>query len=80
MAILTKTCHYLLRIAKALDRLVNALIGGNDRETLSSVAYRKWRDKEPFGFTMAIINELFFFQPSHCELAYVSDRKTTLPE
>lgn len=79
MAILTKTGNYLLRVLKGLDRLGNALIGGNDRETLSSVAYRKWRDKEPFGFMMSLINTLFFFQPLHCAQAYFSDRNATLP-
>lgn len=79
MAYLTKTGNYLLRVAKALDRLLNAFIGGNDRETLSSVAYRKWRDAEPFGFMMLFINDLFFFQPHHCEVAYSNDRLVTLP-
>jgi len=77
--VLIKLGHYLLRVLKALDRLGNALIGGNDKETLSSVAYRKYRDNKPYGFTMGIINELFFFQPNHCEISYSHDRLADLP-
>lgn len=79
MAILSKAGNYLLRVLKAFDRLLNALIGGNDRETLSSVAYRKHRDKGRFGFMKAVIDELFSFQPNHCEVAYINDRQVTLP-
>jgi hypothetical protein len=69
---------YLLRILVAFDRLVNALIGGDPVETLSSVAYRKHRDGGRFGFMMWVVNCLFL-NMKHCEQAYTADRSRILP-
>lgn len=68
---------YLVRVLVALDRLVNALIGGDPVETLSSVAYRKHRDGKRFGFLMYVINGLFFSR-THCQDAYTADRNRKL--
>lgn len=69
---------YVLNILIAFDRMVNAAITGDPDETLSSVAFRKNRDKEPFGFMMNVINTLFWFQPHHCAQAYSDDRNRVL--
>lgn len=69
---------YLLNVAVAFDRMMNAAQRGDPNETLSSVAYRKNRDGEPFGFMMHVINALFWFQPDHCHKAYLADRARVL--
>jgi len=69
---------WLVRILVGLDRMVNAIIGGNPAETLSSVAYRKHRDGGRFGFMMHVVNTLFMSK-THCEDAYKSDRSQILP-
>lgn len=71
---------YIKSILVAGDKLLNAFLRGNPNETLSSVAFRKWRDKEPYGFMMAIINRIFWFQPGHCEISYINDRAVVLPK
>jgi hypothetical protein len=68
---------YILNVLIGFDRFVNALIRGNPSETLSSVAFRKHRDKERFGFMFYVINTLFG-NPHHCEAAYTSDRNQKL--
>lgn len=70
---------WLVRILVALDRLVNAIIGGDPVETLSSVAYRKHRDGRRFGFLMYVINGLFFNR-NHCQDAFMADRNRVLPK
>lgn len=71
---------YCLNILVALDRAVNAAQRGDPNETLSSVAYRKCRDGERFGFMRAVIDKLFWFDPEHCWNAYLNDRKRVLPK
>lgn len=73
-----KLTKYIINVLVALDRVVNSAIGGNPAETLSSVAYRKWRDREPWGFMMHVVNGLFWFTPEHCRLAYLHDRERKL--
>lgn len=69
---------WLVRILVGLDRMVNAILGGNPAETLSSVAFRKHRDNGKWGPLMWLINGLFFSR-THCEDAYKSDRSQILP-
>lgn len=70
--------HYVVQVAIAFDRLVNAVIRGEAGETLSSVAYRKERDKKPFGVMRPIIDRIFY--DGHCYVAYLNDRQPKLPE
>lgn len=71
---------YVLNVAVAFDRMVNAAQTGDPNETLSSVAYRKHRDGERFGFMMHVIDAIFWFQPDHCRRAYFADRARILPK
>jgi hypothetical protein len=66
----------ILNFLIAFDRGVNALIGGDDRETLSSVAYRINRDSGNFKWTKKFIETLFFWEPDHCKNAYHYDRRS----
>ena len=71
--------HYLFGVFICLDYLANALfLRSNPWETMSSVAFRKHRDKKKFGFMMYIINGLAFSR-THCADAYKADRDRQLP-
>lgn len=51
-----------------LDRVVNVILGGNSRETLSSRAHRMDVKNHPYwGWTAGAINKLFFWQTDHCK-------------
>ena len=61
---------YLLRVALAIDQLLNVLIGNGDpRETMSSVAWRMEQEGRFWGFMRPVIDTLFFFQDNHCQRA-----------
>lgn len=64
----------VLNFLICFDRGVNALLGGDPRETLSSVAYRINRDKGTYKWTKGFIETLFFWEPNHCYGAYLFDR------
>ena len=70
--------HYVFQGLIAFDRFVNAFIGGEASETLSSVAYRKERDKARFWFMRPLIDRLFY--EGHCYQAYLNDRQPKLKE
>lgn len=59
----------LKQIAIAIDQLLNALLGGMADETLSARAHRTGSAWEPF------IDALFFWQPDHCQDAYLSEKE-----
>ena len=70
-----------VQIFLALDQLANVLpppidgtVGYAD-ETLSSHAYRMWRDEKPWGILCHVIDMLFFWQSQHCFDSYVSETK-----
>jgi hypothetical protein len=68
--------RYLLQIAVAVDRVINAALGGSAEETLSSRAYRAHRDGQwPGIWMMPIIDFIFFWQDRHCENAYRYERE-----
>jgi hypothetical protein len=83
--------HWFIQLFLALDQLANVLAtpfasSAWADETLSSRSYRAWRDKKFFGFTMQIIDKLFFWQAirpdaiGHCHQAYLSEiEKRNLP-
>lgn len=52
---------YLFNIVIAIDQLINAMLGGDPDETLSSRA-AKWHPA-----AAKAINALFFWQPNHCQ-------------
>lgn len=80
MAYLKSVGDYLFNVIIVIDLLANALIRGCPYETLSSVAYRKHRDKTAFKWTMGFVDKLFFWQDKHCETAYINDRQRVLPK
>jgi hypothetical protein len=76
--------QWLEQLFLAVDQLANVLVtpfSGSAwaDETLSSRAYRAYRDGKFFGFTMKPIDLLFFWQPirpgllGHCHQAYVKE-------
>ena len=67
--------NYILRVLIAFDQLVNALIGGNPDETLSSAAYRAEKAGGLWGFWRPVID--FIFQPlqsNDCFNAYLAEK------
>jgi hypothetical protein len=72
---------YMLQILVAVDQLGNAMLGGWADETLSSRAYRQ-RHKTRWTIAMNVIDTIFFWQDSHCYLAYLAEveRRQTFPE
>ena len=65
---------YLLRVALAIDQLLNVLLcNGEPDETMSSAVYRMERDGRFWGFMRPVIDRLFWFQPNHCKKAYESE-------
>lgn len=73
-----KAVGYAFSLLIAVDQLVNAVLGGEPDETLSSLAYRLNRDRGQehwrFALPQKIINRVFWFQPQHCQQAYESER------
>lgn len=66
--------NYFLRLALAIDQLLNVLIcNGEPDETMSSAAYRMERDGRFWGFMRPVIDVLFWFQKDHCRKAYESE-------
>ena len=74
---------WLLQCAIAVDQFFNALLcGGYADETMSANAYRMEQKGRPAGFLRKVIDTLFFWQPNHCEEAYLSEkfRRQSPPE
>ena len=80
--------HWLVQLFIAVDQLLNVLctpLHGSAwaDETLSSRAYRAHRDGKFFGFTLCLIDALFFWQTirpeaiGHCHQAYLRERERT---
>jgi hypothetical protein len=72
--------QYLINFLISLDQVINSLLGGSPKETLSSVAYRKDRDGEFWGFLRPFIDFIFMGVPTHCQHAYGYDRSVNLPK
>lgn len=72
---------YLINLFCAIDQLINALFGGWCDETMSSHAYRLWRDRKPFGWLMRVYDLLFVWQTrepgaiGHCHGAYLKEQR-----
>lgn len=63
----------MLNVAKAADELLNAILGGDHRETLSARSYRlgTLRGVHGWRIAQALIDALFFFQPDHCHRSFL---------
>jgi hypothetical protein len=67
--------RYILLFLVALDVLVNVILGGSYRETLSSRAWRMDAEGKPWGkFWRPVIDALFFWQPQHCFVQFSRER------
>jgi len=65
--------QWLKQVAVAGDQLLNALIpGGWADETLSSRCWRQ-RHQRGWGIARRVVDGLFFWQPHHCQGAYISE-------
>jgi hypothetical protein len=60
----------------AFDQLVNTILFGYADETLSARAWRTEQDNKFFGkFFRPLIDTVFFFDPNHCYMSYLSEIK-----
>ena len=65
-----------MRIAIGLDQMLNALLGGDIDETLSSRTYRRARSGSIGWMRLeSVINYLFFWQVQHCQASYLDERQ-----
>ena len=58
----------------AFDQLVNTVAGGWADETLSARAWRRGLTHPGWDAARMVIDLLFFWQPDHCQAAYLSER------
>ncbi|MBU3825196.1 MAG: hypothetical protein H9917_10295 [Candidatus Oceanisphaera merdipullorum] len=66
----------LLRLAIGFDQLLNALLGGDIDETLSSRSYRRARDGSlKWQRVESAVNAAFFWQKEHCRASYLNERQ-----
>ena len=63
------------QIPRALDQLVNTIVGGWADETISSVAWRKRNDNSSWALLRKVIDAIFFWQTDHCESSYESEKE-----
>lgn len=69
---------WALNVAIAADQLVNAVCAGAPDETISSRAHRmRVKGHRWWGWTAAAIDRLFFWQPGHCEAAFIAEQQRT---
>ena len=64
----------LHQVLVALDQLANTLLGGWADETLSARAYRMHDKSRSWKRAMKLIDALFFWDPGHCQWAWMSER------
>ena len=65
-----------MRLAIGFDQLLNALLGGDIDETLSSRTYRMARTgSEKWQRIERAINWLFFWQDEHCRASFLNERR-----
>jgi hypothetical protein len=69
----------VFEVLVAVDQLANAVLGGWADETMSARCWRL-RAQMPYSWLRAAIDRLFFWQSSHCQSAYESERlRSQLP-
>lgn len=80
---------YFYHVLIAIDQLLNALLGGNADETLSSRTYRRgranlrqWQEDLPFKWrwlvawlVIDVLFIVFFWQTRHCEKSFDAELK-----
>ncbi len=67
---------YLILLPLALDCLLNMLLGGSIRETLSSRAHRMRVKPQPYWWWLAgVIDGILFFDPDHCAQQFIRERR-----
>jgi hypothetical protein len=65
----------LLKALVWADRVINVLLGGNSRETLSARAHRSDAKDHPYwGWTASFIDTLFFWDDNHCREQWVHEQ------
>lgn len=64
---------YAKKIFIAVDQLINAVFNGYPDETISSRAWRWYRDDVMY-FPKFFIDAIFFWQEEHCKSSYESER------
>ena len=65
-----------MRLAIGFDQLLNALLGGDIDETLSSHSYRRARDGSIKWLRIEqAINVVFFWQHEHCRESFRNERQ-----
>lgn len=67
---------HIKQLLIAIDQLLNVLFGGWADETLSSRAWRWYRD-DIRTYPKVIIDALFFLEENHCQESYFSELKRT---
>ncbi len=68
-----RVCKYIWNILIALDQLLNALLGGDPDETISSRIGKALREGRAGWFVRAIAWTLDKIDPHHCEDAIEED-------
>ena len=63
---------YFRRLFVAVDQLINAILGGNEDETISSRVGKDARRGKPFACVLC--RALHWIDPFHCEKAIERDR------
>lgn len=67
-----KILKYIKNILVSIDQLVNAILGGDPDETISS-RLGKYRHKKYVYYIYKLVNFLFFWDNKHCESAIEAD-------
>lgn len=60
--------RYLWNILQALDRLVNTVLGGTDKEYMSSRVFRYKDESKIAKIVYSLLNKI---EKDHCEKAYI---------
>ena len=66
--------HWFHQVILGVDQLLNAIIGGWADETISSRAWRLHQTRPRWAVARYLIDALFFMEPDHCQMAYLSER------
>ncbi len=75
--------RYPLRVARALDQLANALLGGSEDETFSARAWRH-RHRPVWGVAQRTVDFVFYWvfsDANHCEDSFYKEKsRSYLPQ
>jgi hypothetical protein len=63
--------YWIVQVARALSRLLNAVTGGEGDSTFSAWSYHLMlRNKRTGKWRVKFVDSLFFNKPGHCKEAY----------